>query len=458
MSVNQKRVRKLNKIDASASHGPVVYWMQRDQRAADNWALLYAQELALNNKQPLAVVFNLVPKFLDASLRQYDFMIRGLQELEQTLGDKNIPFFLLLGDPTENLPKFISNYKAATLVTDFSPLRVVLTWKHQVSKQIEIPFYEVDAHNVVPVWEASPKQEFGAYTIRPKIHKLLPEFLTDFPRLKKHSVDWQGKLQKTDWKKAVKTLEINEDIKPVDWIKPGEKAAQKAFEHFVAGSRFKKYSIERNDPNADAQSELSPYLHFGQIAPQRVAYEVSHMRASESRESFIEELVVRRELADNFCFYNPHYDSYEGFPEWGKKTLQEHKHDHREYLYSYKELEQGKTHDELWNAAQLEMVHKGKMHNYMRMYWAKKILEWTPDAETAMKYAVKLNDAYELDGRDPNGYVGCAWSIGGLHDRAWGEREIFGKIRFMSYNGAKGKFKIKDYVDYVNSLASKTLF
>lgn len=454
-NVNPKRIRPLN--SKPQGDGLVIYWMQRDQRVQDNWALLHAQELALSRKVPLVVCFNVVPKFLDATIRQYGFMLKGLAEVEKSLAEKHVPFFLLQGDPIDTVPALAKKLKAGVVVTDFSPMKIVRKWKSAVAKSLTSSVLEVDAHNVVPVWEASPKLEFGAYTIRPKIHRLLPEFLTHFPKLKTHPHRLAMKQPSVDWKKVIAKLEVDLSVPEVSWCKPGEKAAHNAFNNFIT-KRYKKYSSDRNDPTKEAQSEMSPYIHFGQISAQRMAWEVSQMPTSESKESFLEELVVRRELADNFCLYNDHYDSFDGFPEWAKKTLNQHKHDKREYIYSYKQLEQGKTHDPLWNAAQMEMVHHGKMHNYMRMYWAKKILEWTPDPETALKYAIKLNDTFELDGRDPNGYVGCAWSIGGVHDRAWGEREIFGKIRYMSYNGAKGKFDIQGYIQKVEALSGKTLF
>ena len=200
-------------------------------------------------------------------------------------------------------------------------------------------------------------------------------------------------------------------------------------------------------------SDLSPYLHFGQIAPQRVAREIQQADAPpEAKQAFLEELIVRRELSDNFCWYNPDYDKFSGFPEWAQKTLDQHRDDRREYLYSLEEFEQGRTHDALWNAAQLEMVLRGKMHGYLRMYWAKKILEWTASPEEALEIAIYLNDRYELDGRDPNGYVGVAWSIGGVHDRAWGERPVFGKIRYMNLSGCQRKFKVDQYIAWVGEL------
>jgi deoxyribodipyrimidine photo-lyase len=207
------------------------------------------------------------------------------------------------------------------------------------------------------------------------------------------------------------------------------------------------YDERRNDPTQEGQSNLSPYLHFGQISAQRVALTVSASTLpKKDKDAFLEELIVRRELSDNFCYYTKDYASVDAFPEWAQKTLAEHRHDKREYVYTYATFAKAKTHDELWNAAQRELLRTGKMHGYMRMYWAKKILEWTNDPETAMAIAIKLNDTYELDGRDPNGYTGIAWSIGGVHDRAWFDRPIFGKIRYMSANGARSKFDVDAYI------------
>jgi deoxyribodipyrimidine photo-lyase len=217
--------------------------------------------------------------------------------------------------------------------------------------------------------------------------------------------------------------------------------------------RLEKYSEERNDPNASAQSDLSPYLHFGQISAQRVALEARRFDSNiAAQEAFLEELIVRRELSDNFCYYNARYDAFDGFAEWARKTLDEHRSDPRPYLYDVDTLEATATHDELWNAAQTEMMVTGKMHGYLRMYWAKKILEWSPSPEEALAAANYLNNKYELDGNDPNGYVGVAWSIGGVHDRAWSEREIFGKIRYMSLSGCKRKFSVDKYVARVNAM------
>jgi deoxyribodipyrimidine photo-lyase len=444
--VDPRRIRILKK--GSPEKGPVVYWMSRDQRVDDNWALLFSQELAIERTAPLAVVFCLVSTFLDATIRQYGFMLNGLKKLESRLAELGIPFFLLTGEPGAEIPRFAVKHAIGTLITDFDPLRIKEDWKAQVTARLAAPLYEVDGRNIVPCWVASTRQEYGAYTLRPKIRRALSEFLTEFPTLRRHPVTWKRPMPRADWHRAGTLLRVDRSVPEVNWLMPGEKAAREVLNHFIE-RKLSVYPERRNDPTEDGLSHLSPYLHFGQISAQRVALEVRKEGNAESaaREAFLEELIVRRELADNFCFYNPDYDRLSGFPAWAQKTLNDHRSDRREYLYSPEDFEAGKTHDGLWNAAQIEMVRRGKMHGYMRMYWAKKILEWTESPEEALRIAIYLNDRYELDGRDTNGYVGIAWAVGGVHDRAWGERPIFGKVRFMSAGGCKSKFDVRAYIE-----------
>ncbi|MCX7797631.1 MAG: deoxyribodipyrimidine photo-lyase [Melioribacter sp.] len=443
--INPKRVRVLK--EGIKKNGPIVYWMQRDQRVFDNWALIYAYSQALSIDVSLIVIFNLVPSFLNATLRQYSFMINGLRKVKRNLDDLNVSFNLMIGNPEETIPNFIKDVDASLLVVDFNPLKIVRRWKKYVAEKINIPFHEVDAHNIIPCLITSDKQEFAAYTIRPKIHKLLLEFLDEFPiikKLKQRAYDIS-----INWDSIYTKLDVDRDVKEVDWIIPGEDEATKLLDFFIE-NKLHFYAEKKNDPNEDVLSNLSPYLHFGQISAQRVAIEImKRVPHCESKEVFLEELIVRRELADNFCYFNKKYDLFDGFPEWAKYTLNKHRKDKREYIYSLKELELAQTHDDLWNAAQLQMVKKGKMHGYLRMYWAKKILQWTESPQVALKYAIYLNDKYELDGRDPNGYTGIAWSIGGVHDRAWSEREIFGKIRYMDYNGCKKKFDVLRFINKI---------
>uniref|UniRef100_A0A0G4FHS6 Deoxyribodipyrimidine photo-lyase n=1 Tax=Chromera velia CCMP2878 TaxID=1169474 RepID=A0A0G4FHS6_9ALVE len=428
--------------------------MSRDQRAHDNWALLYAQKLALERKVPLIVVFCLVPKFLEATIRQFGFMLRGLKEVEETLMEKEIPFFLLRGYAKDVLPEFVDEQGIGCLVTDMSPLRVPASWYASVAQSLEpkkVPVIQVDAHNIVPVWHASQKMEVGARTIRPKIHKYMPAFCTEYPKLKAHPHGGSVKKPKAfDLEKTIEELEVDKTVPEVKWARPGFTGGMAELNKFCK-DRLKIFGADRNNPNKNALSNLSPWIHFGQISVQRAVLAVrAHCReqsgCSEGKEAFIEESVVRRELADNFCFYNDQYDKLEGCAQWAQESLQLHEKDKRYVVYSLKDLEQGKTHDDLWNASQLQMAEEGKMHGFLRMYWAKKILEWSPNPTLALEWAIYLNDRYELDGRDPNGYVGCMWSIGGIHDQGWGEREVFGKIRYMNYDGCKKKFDVPAFI------------
>ncbi len=425
---------------------PVVYWMSRDQRVRDNWALNFAQELAVKDSVPLAVAFTLAPSYLGATKQQYLFMLKGLEELSASLNLLGIPFFLLKGDPSAKIIDFVKEYRVGILVTDFDPLKEKRVWKSRAAEGVDAHVYEVDAHNVVPCWAASTKQEYGAYTLRPKLHRYLPVYFEEYPEVAPHNVPWRGESDGFSIEETMNWLEPDGAVTDVRWIKPGETCAIDALQSFLAIG-LSGYALHRNNPLEGGQSDLSPYLHFGQLSAQRVALSIIGCRCHKpSADAFLEELLVRRELSDNFCCYNQNYDSFQGFPQWARKSLDSHRGDRREYVYNLQELEAAKTHDALWNAAQREMMERGKMHGYMRMYWAKKILEWSETPEEALRCSVLLNDRYELDGRDPNGYAGIAWSIGGVHDRAWKDRPIFGKVRYMSRKGMDAKFDTGAYI------------
>ncbi|XP_074860820.1 deoxyribodipyrimidine photo-lyase-like [Carettochelys insculpta] len=446
---NKQRVRLVSQgSDLKEDAKGIVYWMSRDQRVQDNWAFLYAQRLALKQKLPLHVCFCLVPKFLEATIRHFGFMLRGLQEVAQECQELAIPFHLLLGFAKDVLPAFVTGHGFGGVVTDFSPLRSPMQWVEDVRERLpaDVPFVQVDAHNIVPCWVASDKQEYGARTIRRKIHDRLSAFLTEFPPVIKHPYLPAAPAEPIDWSACWASLQVDHTVKEVTWATPGTAAGLAMLESFV-GERLKFFGTDRNNPNKAALSNLSPWFHFGQVSVQRAVLEVrkSRVQHRESVEAFVEEAVVRRELADNFCYYNRNYDKVEGAQEWARTTLKLHTQDKRPHLYERQQLEEGKTHDPLWNAAQLQLVHEGKMHGFLRMYWAKKILEWTRCPDEALQFAIYLNDRYELDGRDPNGYVGCMWSICGVHDQGWGERAVFGKIRYMNYAGCKRKFDVGQF-------------
>lgn len=451
--INLNRVRQLNSVALPPDPGVVIYWMNRDQRVYDNWALLFAQEIALKNELPLAVVYESVSNFDPVKSRIYQFMIDGLKQVEKELVNLKIPFILLESSSEKNIIDFATNYNIFTLVTDFSPLKNVRDAIDKVNSIIKVPFYEIDTHNIVPCWIASPKAEYGAYTIRPKINAVLDQYLTDFPLIQEHPFTLSDDLPQNDWSSLIKNNAVGPLATTKHFPKSGSSSALTHLSNFV-DSGLNAYSKNKNNPNLDGQSGLSPYLHFGQISSQRVAFEIQKDLSinTESKESFLEELIIRRELSDNFCFYTPNYDSFDAFPNWAQKTFLTHSFDKREYSYSLIDFELGKTHDPLWNAAQQEMVKTGKMHGYLRMYWAKKILEWTPSPHEALQIAISLNDRYSLDGTDPNGYVGIAWSIGGLHDRPWFERPIFGQVRYMSYDGCASKFDVNQYIQKITNL------
>ena len=440
--IDPRRLRLLN--GKQDGQGAVIYWMMRDQRVRHNWALLFARRKAELMQQPLVVLFTLAPTFLQAPLRHYDFMLKGLREVEADLKTLNIPFVLLQGEPTTELPRFAETMKAGVVVTDFSPMKIARAWKKEVARQLTVPLYEVDTHNIVPCWIASGKQEYSARTLRPKINALLGEFLTDFPELE--PLPSHSQYQPLDWSDVYRTVHVDASVPPVEWLQLGEKAAHRSLESFLQ-NRLASYAQRRNDPNAGATSHLSPYLHFGQISAQFIALEARKSKAPEvDKNAFLEELIVRRELAENYCCFNDHYDSFEGIPAWAKESLKQHGGDQREYLYTLEEFATAKTHERLWNAAQHELITTGVIHGYMRMYWAKKILEWSESAEQAFETAIFLNDRFALDGREPNGYAGVAWSIGGLHDRPWFDRAVYGKIRYMNASGCARKFDVKQYI------------
>lgn len=443
MSIDGRRIWHLNQQPFGA--GPVVYWMSREQRVADNWGLWHAQQLALERRVALLVVFTLADRFQGATLRQYDFMLRGLEQVAGQLAGLQIPFVLLQGYPLEAVTGFITREQVGCVVCDFDPLRLKRRWFEGLAATAPVAVLEVDGHNIVPCRLASPKREFGAYTLRPKLKRVLASFLTPIPQVVVHPFTRHtGSTEAIDAALLLERLQPDGRVGTIPGILPGEAAAAEALADCIE-QRLQGYALRRNNPLVEGQSGLSPWLHFGQLAPQRVALAVAAQAESEDTAALLEELIVRRELSDNFCLHCPEYDTFEAAPDWARRTLEKHRHDPRPYLYASDEFEQAATHDPLWNAAQRQLVQTGRMHGYLRMYWAKKILEWSASPEEAVSTAVSLNDRYALDGRDPNGYAGIAWSICGVHDRAWGERPVFGSIRYMSFDGCRRKFDVAAY-------------
>ncbi|MEM6315983.1 MAG: deoxyribodipyrimidine photo-lyase, partial [Planctomycetota bacterium] len=380
----------------------------------------------------------------------------GLRDVEANLKQRDIKFVCKHGQP----PTVALHYAkdAALLVGDMGYVRPVRTWYDHVADKAPVKYVQVESEIVVPVETTSDKQEYAARTIRTKIHKKWDDYIVE---LEQRNVDTSslrypvtGDIDVSDVDGALESLDIDRGVKPVKRFEGGENAAQKVFGNFVE-THLNDYDDGRNEPSKQHHSTMSPYLHFGHISPVQLAYEVKHSRYGkpDDRDAYLEELIVRRELSKNFVWFCGDYDSFKCLPDWAKKTLDEHKDDEREHVYTRDELEHGKTHDEWWNAAMKEMRETGFMANYMRMYWGKKILEWTNTPEYAHETTLYLNNKYFLDGRDPNSYGNVAW-IFGLHDRPWTERDIFGKTRYMNANGLKRKFDMQAYVEMVEGLSS----
>ncbi len=412
------------------------------------------------------VVFNLLEKSGFRTREHYDFMLNGLKQVSGTLQRLNIQFMLSADLPGKTLTELIEQLQPSELVFDFSPLNGPRTLQKQMASRLPCKVSVVDTHNIIPTWDLSDKEEYAAHTIRRKIHKQLDSWLTQheaaLPHPHSSNLNNLGITFEQADKHLIKLTKNGSSIN----FDSGEQAAKAELASFI-DKRLPSYATLKNTPTADGQSNLSPYLHFGQISAQRVALEVMQQintpplllrqprlasfdgkpTLEDSVNVFLEELTVRKELADNYCFYNQNYTSLEGAKDWAKESLQKHSEDDRQHLYSQDEWRAAKTHDAAWNAAQLEMKQTGKMHGYMRMYWAKKLLEWSASPEEAIQTAVFLNDHYSLDGGDPNGYTGIMWSIAGVHDRPWFEREIYGKIRYMNRSGLQRRFDVGAYIN-----------
>jgi deoxyribodipyrimidine photo-lyase len=434
----------------------VVYWMQRSQRALDNPALDVAVEAANALRQPVVIFFAPVPFHPHANLRHYAFLAQGIPETAERARKRGIGF-VLRRYPEHSLLRFCDEVKASLVIGDENPMRELRRWREVAAKKLSVPLWTVDADVLVPS-KLLEKEQYAARIIRPRLQKRLDEFFKPLhnPNAKLewkkprglHALADDGSFDITkDWPGLDRT------VQPVDSFRGGTSEALRLLHEFVT-HKLAHYPERHGKPELDGTSRLSPYLHFGHIGPHTVALAVEAAKAPRAaKDDFLDQLITWRELAINFVHFNPLYDSIESAPDWAHRTLAAHAHDERPVTYSSQQLERAETHDDLWNAAQRQMLHAGWMHNYMRMYWAKKILEWSASPAVAYQTALYLNDKYFLDGRDPNGYGGIAWAMAGKFDRPWFERPIFGTIRYMSGNAAKKKFDAESYVEQMAELA-----
>ena len=450
--IQNTRIQNRNEHTRRPAGAYVLYWMQEAQRARGNAALEMAIRGANRYGLPVVVCFGLMDGYPEANARHYAFMLDGLSDCAKELETRGIAFVIRHGMPVDVALSLSQN--AAAVICDRSYMPAQREWRRMLAEAATCPVVQVETEVVVPVDVASDKSEYAARTIRPRIHRVWDEYLVPLdetePEIRADALTLESDFDLTDPSGVLAALDLDRTVKPVKRFRGGRVAALEMLNRFL-DDVLDGYAKGRNEPSAAQTSFLSPYLHFGHISPVEMALAArdSGIGATEDRGSFIEELVVRRELAMNYANFAPGFETYDALPDWAKKTLSEHAGDEREYVYTSDVLEACKTHDTHWNDAMREMVHTGFMHNYMRMYWAKKILEWSATPEDAFNTTLALNNKYFLDGRDPNSYANVAWCFG-LHDRAWTERPVFGKIRYMSANGLNRKFDMAAYRAFVD--------
>jgi len=455
------RVTELNDSPVNTKGRYVLYWMQMYKRASHNYALNFAIQMANERGVPLVVYEGLKYYYPWASDRIHTFILEGVEEKYKEFAERGIRYVFYLQrnktDPKNTVARLAKD--AALIVTDDFPCFIIPRHNEQITR-LKLPVFAVDANGMVPL-SALPKEEYAAYTIRPKINRLLPDVprrivTPDVDVQKPHlEVDCpETKVTGANIPKLVAACDIDHSVKPSDLYHGGTENGRKRLHEFVK-SILPHYDETHNEPAVDGTSRLSPYLHFGFLSIHEIVEAVEKASApASSKARFLEESIVRRELSFNLTRHNPHYDSLKCLPAWAQQTMRDHKDDERPDLASAEEIEAGETYDELWNAAQRELVETGQLHNYVRMLWGKKVIEWQPSFETAFELLVQLNNKYALDGRDPNSYAGILWCFG-KHDRPWFERKIFGTIRYLSSNSMGKKFKSKKYIQWTLEVAGK---
>jgi deoxyribodipyrimidine photo-lyase len=451
--IEPSRIRILNSAPPREDGRYVLYWMQSAQRAAFNPALELAISEANERGLPVLVCFGLTDGFPEANARHYHFMLQGLAQVEKALASRGVGFCLRKGSP-EHLTLQLAE-DAALVVCDRGYLRIQRQWRQTLADHIGRRLVQVEGEVIVPVETASPKHEYAARTLRPKLKRLFEPYLAPLAeqavRIKAQGLP-AGELDLSDVDGLVASLAIDHEVRPVRRFEGGEIASRRRLAAFLSDG-LSRYASQRNRPEAHAASHMSPYLHFGQISPVEIALAAREARADEAdKGSYLEELLVRRELAINHVFYAEDYDRYEGLPDWARQALAKTAGQARPHLYTEAQLVAGATHDRYWNAAQMEMRETGYMHNQMRMYWGKKVLEWSPSPQDAWRTLLRLNNRFFLDGRDPNSFANVGW-IFGLHDRPWGPQPVFGTVRSMGPNTFK-KFDAEAYVAQVEALAA----
>ena len=458
MRINE-RVVQLNDAEINKRGRYVLYWMQMYKRVDDNHALIWTVRKANELKLPVVVYEGLMYYYPWANDRIHTFILEGIEEKYHRFAELGIRYIFYLqadvNSPSQSVDKLAK--EAALIVTDDYPCFIIPEHNERVASRAEIPVHVVDSNGVIPMSKFE-KEEYAAYTIRPKIKKLQPTYLKPMPS---EPVDVDGTQLDVDCPETVVTAsnivhlvsgcDIDHSVRPSKIYHGGTENGRTRLQKFV-NEILPGYDSSRNKPEVDGSSRLSSYLHFGFISPLEIALAVKASNASDdAKDAYLEELIVRRELSFNFTRHNSKYDSLESLPAWAQKTMREHASDERQFVYTIDQLEAGETHDELWNAAQREMVVTGEMHNYVRMLWGKNVIAWTRSYEEAFAILEHLNNKYCLDGRDPNSYAGILWCFG-KHDRPWMERPVFGTIRYMTSASTGKKFDSRKYIEWSKTL------
>jgi deoxyribodipyrimidine photo-lyase len=453
-----ERIRRLNDRPERSGADFVLYWIQMYHRAEQNWALTAAIQAANRLGLPLVAYQALEPAPPGDNDRIYRFILEGVAELFERFAGRGIRYHFHMWRPDEaqENPLHRLALRAALVLTDDFPAFVVPDRSSRLAAWVDVSVLAVDGNGIVPQ-AAIPGEQYGAYTLRPRIRRLLPEHLRSIPEpeLKRDSLDLPLDVPETTVSPEtidalIAASPIAHTVPPSPFYRGGRQEGLTRLARFIAGP-LKEYGTARNQPGAERTSRLSAYLHFGQIGAQEVALRVREASsvAAEHRDAFLEELIVRRELAFNFCRYNRHHRSLVGLPSWARETLQAHAADPRPHVYSSRELEAARTHDYLWNAIQAELLTTGAMFGYYRMYWGKKIIEWSRTPAKAQATMIRLHEKYALDGRDPNTYSNILWCFG-KHDRPWSERPVVGTVRYMSLGGMETKTDVAAYVERVD--------
>lgn len=464
---NARRRRWLREAEPRAEGRYVLYWMQMYKRGTRNAALNEAARRANALDLPLVVYEGLNPDYPGANDRNHRFILQTARDTARTLRERGIPYvFRLRRRPDEEREAAVEMMRgsALTVVDDFPAFILPGITRAAVERtaDLELPVLAFDDNGVVPLGEME-KRHYAARTIRPRVHELLPAYLhpvEDGPEPRVRTApdlpvepDPEGIADASDTElgELVASCRVDHSVPPSPRFPGGREAGLERLKRFVTGGTLARYADEQSDPGAGVESDLSPYLHFGCLSPREVAVRVLHADApGEAVDAFLEQLVVRRELSYNFCRFTPVSDhtSLSTLPDWARETMAEHADDPRDHTYTAAELERAETHDEVWNGAQRELRATGTVHNYVRMLWGKKILTWTESHQEALRIMVDLHHRWALDGRNPNTYANILW-VFGLHDRAFGEREVFGKLRPMTSRSTRRKHDVDGYLQRV---------